>query len=357
MTPGEARERVVQTGVTLQKKELVARTWGNISQRIDQDTFAVSPSGIFYEDIRPEDVAVVTIEDLQWEGKTKPSSEKGLHRNIYRDHPGVTAIIHTHQPAASAVAAARLPVNGNIPCAPYALPTTKTLAKKAAAVIAGDSSWLNGSLLLANHGALCTGETMEAALTQALELEKAADDLVHRKSEGFSGEMGPVYRLALEERKEPRKPEIFLRSQKDLPPLIAEVFRQRSDRNSILWSREPYTLAYSTLGIPLKPMLDDMAQLIGLSVSSIKPEQQPGRTLRKRESLFIQGEGALCLGADRSDADAVRMVLEKSARAAVESAILGKGLVISLPERLLMRQIYLKKYSRISGGNPESERS
>ena len=74
----EIRARVAETGKMLLEKKLVARTWGNISERIDNETFAISPSGLDYLHTEPEDVAVVKLSDMTWEGRRKPSSELPL---------------------------------------------------------------------------------------------------------------------------------------------------------------------------------------------------------------------------------------------------------------------------------------
>ena len=101
-TEEEARRIIVQAGHRLVKKGLTARTWGNISARISDTHFAITPSGRAYETLQPEDIVVVKIEDCSWEGDQKPSSEKGIHADVYRTRPGVNFVIHTHQAAASA---------------------------------------------------------------------------------------------------------------------------------------------------------------------------------------------------------------------------------------------------------------
>ena len=81
----------------------VARTWGNVSARISDTQFVITPSGRAYETLTPEEVVVVNIEDCSYEGDIKPSSEKGVHAAAYRHHPTVDFVIHTHQKAATIV--------------------------------------------------------------------------------------------------------------------------------------------------------------------------------------------------------------------------------------------------------------
>ncbi|HMB20831.1 MAG TPA: class II aldolase/adducin family protein, partial [Spirochaetota bacterium] len=75
----EAKQVVCDAGRRLLKEGLVARTWGNISARVDGNTFVITPSGRTYEELTTDDIVTVTIEDLAYDSHIKPSSEKGLH--------------------------------------------------------------------------------------------------------------------------------------------------------------------------------------------------------------------------------------------------------------------------------------
>jgi L-fuculose-phosphate aldolase len=175
----DERERgeLLAAGLVLAEKRLVARTWGNLSLRLDAGRFLITPSGIPYEDLSPGDMVVVGMEDLSWSGPLKPSSERGLHAMVYRLRPAVGAIAHTHQSWASAVAAARTgipaPSGGGkaSPCARYALPTTKALVRAVERTLKGVDA---DAVLLANHGALCMGAGMAEAIREAEGLEDRA---------------------------------------------------------------------------------------------------------------------------------------------------------------------------------------
>ncbi len=173
----EAKKLIVESGLKLVKEGLVSRTWGNISCRIDDNFFAITPSGRTYEEVTPEDVVIVNIHDLKHDGNIKPSSEKGMHAEAYKLRPDVTAVIHTHQMNASTVAAARcgIPdikspeaeiVGPDIRVAAYALPGTKKLKMAAAGALEG-----RNAALLANHGAVCIGKDMDDAFLVAKTLE------------------------------------------------------------------------------------------------------------------------------------------------------------------------------------------
>jgi L-ribulose-5-phosphate 4-epimerase len=177
------RGELLAGSLALVEKRLVARTWGNLSLRLDDRSFLVTPSGIPYEDLSPADMVEVDIENLSWSGPLKPSSEKGLHAMVYRMRPALGAIVHTHQSWASAVAATRrgipalrgIPARagecGEVPCARYALPTTKALVRSVRAVLERCDA---AAMLLANHGALCLGAGLAEAIGRAAELEECA---------------------------------------------------------------------------------------------------------------------------------------------------------------------------------------
>ena len=92
-----AKTLVVEAGKLLQKKELVVRTWGNISVRTDASNFFITPTGARYEVLEVEDVVQVSLDTLAWRGKKQPSSELLLHAKIYKYFPKVSFILHTHQ--------------------------------------------------------------------------------------------------------------------------------------------------------------------------------------------------------------------------------------------------------------------
>ena len=73
----------------------MARTWGNISIRVDDTHMLITPSGRTYEDLGLEDIVLVNYHTSKHEGNIKPSSEKELHCEIYRTRKKINAVIHT----------------------------------------------------------------------------------------------------------------------------------------------------------------------------------------------------------------------------------------------------------------------
>ena len=96
-TEAEARNLVILSARRLVDAGLTARTWGNLSARISDEQFVITPSGLGYDIMEPEDLVIVNISDLSYEGNRKPSSEKGIHADAYRLRPEVNFVIHTHQ--------------------------------------------------------------------------------------------------------------------------------------------------------------------------------------------------------------------------------------------------------------------
>ena len=173
------KKQILEGGERLLKEGLVARTWGNISIRVDETHMLITPSGRPYEELTGDDIVLVNYHTSKYEGSVKPSSEKELHCEIYRTRKAVHAVIHTHQMNASTVAAARREVppilddmaqiiGPSVRVAEYALPSTKKITKKTVKALKG-----RNAALMANHGAVCIGRDLEEAFVVCQVLEKA----------------------------------------------------------------------------------------------------------------------------------------------------------------------------------------
>ncbi|TGK22269.1 class II aldolase/adducin family protein [Leptospira fluminis] len=191
----KAKLLVRDAGIRLLKAGLIARSWGNISQRIDEDYFIITPTGRTYEDLRPDEMVQVNRHDLTHIGRIKPSYEKGLHAAAYELRSDIGAVIHTHQLQASVVAAARreVPVldpemkkiiGGPVLCTSYSLPGTKKLIKMAIQALDRSGS---KAVLLANHGTLCIGKDMADAFDVAMSLERVCKKFVDQEFVKISG--------------------------------------------------------------------------------------------------------------------------------------------------------------------------
>jgi L-fuculose-phosphate aldolase len=190
------KQQIIDGGMRLLKEGLVARTWGNISIRVDDTFMLITPSGREYESLTKKDIVLVNYQTSTYEGNIKPSSEKELHCEIYRTRKNINAIIHTHQMNASTVAAARREVppilddqaqilGPSVRVAEYALPSTKKLVKKTVKALEGRMA-----ALLANHGAVCIGRDLEEAFVACQVLEKACKAFIEAEFLGGAKGIG-----------------------------------------------------------------------------------------------------------------------------------------------------------------------
>ena len=165
----EARRLVVEAGKRLLAAGLVARSWGNVSARISDSEFIITPSGRMYDGLKPEELVKVRIEDLSYDGNIKPSSETGLHAGVYKLRKNAGFVIHTHQHYASAISAEGKDTKF-APCAKYALPGTDALMNNVLLSVAIHTEY--NAFLLAKHGTLCIGTDCEDAFAVANKLEE-----------------------------------------------------------------------------------------------------------------------------------------------------------------------------------------
>jgi L-fuculose-phosphate aldolase len=169
-------------------------TSGNISARVG-DRMLITPSGVPYGDMAPEDVAAMPIEGEygSWDGPLAPSTEWRFHLDITRARPEVGAIVHAHSTFATALAIARKDIPAchymiaaaggpTIRCARYATYGTKELSDNALQALENRTA-----CLLANHGMIATGPNLDKAMWLAVELETIARQYVVSLSIG-----GPV---------------------------------------------------------------------------------------------------------------------------------------------------------------------
>jgi L-fuculose-phosphate aldolase len=204
MNETEAREAVRAAGLALVETGLVDGTWGNVSQRIDGGLMAITPSGRPYLELKAGDIVIVDLATGQARGG-KPSTETPLHRSLYLSRPELGAVVHTHSASASTVAAARQDVppilddfaqvvGPSLRCADYALPGSKGMARAVGKAMKG-----RFACLLANHGAVAAGRTMEEALLCARMVEKGCRVLIESSFLGGAKSLARVEAWAMHE--------------------------------------------------------------------------------------------------------------------------------------------------------------
>lgn len=178
----EQKHSIVDTCRILMERGYLKATEGNISVRVPgQQAFAITPSNYDYAKMKMEDVCVLTDDLEQLEGKRKPSIESAMHAAVYQARPDVHAIIHTHQPYASALGIMNKPIphlfdeqvrflGRSVEIIPYAPSGTPFLKKNVRKKVTGG----NNAFILQNHGVLVFGVTPQQAIHNMALLEKCA---------------------------------------------------------------------------------------------------------------------------------------------------------------------------------------
>lgn len=391
-----AKQTVIDAGNRLVASGLIARTWGNVSCRLDADSFVITPSGKAYDALTPADIVLVKTDTLDYDGDVKPSSEKGVHAEVYKARPDIHFVIHTHQNNASVISALSggLPalapedaavIGELVPLGSYGLPGTGKLRQGVAAALAQTAG---KAIIMAHHGALCYGTDSEDAFRVASTLEDAcAKQLAAQYQKLFGKQKGSETdyvettvkkltkceinvanseKVCYTSAHEAGSPGFALRGSdgseldcalqiaaQEEPPeaqLHRAVYRARKDIQVILHSQSPAAIGVSASVKKLRPQLDDFAQIIGVNLRRAAYTGGNAaavvKALKRRHAVLLQNEGALCCGKNESDARAVEMILEKGCQTHLGSLLFGDANYIKYWECLLMRFIYLTKYSK-----------
>ena len=398
----EAKSKVVKAGLEVVASGLIARTWGNISCRVDDEYFVITPSGRSYESLTPEDIVLVKIEDCSYESEIKPSSEKGIHAAAYKMRPDVNFVIHTHQKNASAVSFLGYDINmvpeeyrgiigADIPVAAYGLPGTGKLRKGVIAALERSSS---KAVIMSHHGALCIGTDYDDAFKVADTLEKVCEKFLLDRLEAATGKVSTNIAAIAEHVAEisdgaKKQAQLFdaYTSEREGSVLVmtpaeggeavridiatgeeyadngnypasAElhraVYAAREDVNCIIHSKKPEIVAASVRGGTFKPLLDDFAQLIGVTLktgeynpsNTVKTAKKVVKKLKGRNAVLVKDNGGICVAGTKDDAEAVEMVLDKEMRTDAAAKLIGDAKYINPVEAFLMRLIYKTKYSK-----------
>lgn len=375
----EAKELVIKAGKMLVENGLIARTWGNISARISDTEFVITPSGLAYETLTPDKIVTLKIKNCSYQGNIKPSSEKGIHADAYLLRPDVNFVIHTHQVKATVISleGKNIEVDNRdfshvlgdiVPCADYGISSTKKLRKAVALSIKNNKD--SNAVLMKHHGALCMGTDLENAFLVAENLEKLAT----KKYESLCGTLNeidiPDYGSST------RKGETFemildgVKTVYDMNKMSEDTHKaaifhwdiyRKNKVNAIVHANDKYTVEFSKKGTVLNPYLDDLAQIAGINILNEdftnfeNPYDTEGPRRRKsaidklkgKNVVFLKNEGAICTGLSNSDAEAVKMVLTKGCQADLYASTLNDIECLGNLDAKLQRFIYVKKYSKI----------
>lgn len=188
----ELKQQVYEANMELPKRGLVVYTWGNVSG-FDKETgyFAIKPSGVDYDDLKPEDMVIMDLEGNKIEGKYNPSSDTATHIELYKAWPEVGGIVHTHSQWATQWAQAGRSIPsygtthadyfyGDIPCARSLTPEEidEAYEKNTGLVIietfANNNPKYVPGVLCTNHGPFAWGKDAAEAVHNAVVLEECA---------------------------------------------------------------------------------------------------------------------------------------------------------------------------------------
>jgi L-fuculose-phosphate aldolase len=171
----------------LQLKGLVAATDGNVSCRVGEEYFLITPSGKAKGDLTPLDMLLVNPRGEVLQGNGKPSSEFRMHSLIYSRRGDVQAVVHAHPPMLTAFTVAGVPFVaealpevylgfGAVPTAGYATPTTDEVPDSIESLIDDHQA-----ILLERHGSVTMGASLEEAYLRLEKLEHAAHTLFYSR--------------------------------------------------------------------------------------------------------------------------------------------------------------------------------
>ncbi|HEY1555731.1 MAG TPA: class II aldolase/adducin family protein [Kofleriaceae bacterium] len=183
------RDELVSTARRMSELGLTPGMSGNVSVRSPAGIL-VTPSGMPYSELRPDDCVEVKADGAIRPGQRTPSTEWRLHRDILGARQDVEAIVHTHSLYCTTISMLRRPIpavhymivlagSDEIPCAEYATFGSAELALQAVTALRGGDA-----CLLANHGMVALGRSLQAALKLAAEVETLAAQFWHAAQVG-----------------------------------------------------------------------------------------------------------------------------------------------------------------------------
>ena len=184
------KKMVIETALEIKKSGLISLSGGNVSMRMPSGHILVTPSGMSYEGMKAKDIVVTDIKGNRIEGKLRESVDTIALLYIYEHMPQVNAIIHTHQPYATAAgllgdtlpAAVTTLANvtlGAVNVAPYCSAASLDMGVQTVKYI-GERR----AVILKHHGVIAVGKDLKEALYAAVYMEDAAKTYLAAKAAG-----------------------------------------------------------------------------------------------------------------------------------------------------------------------------
>lgn len=182
------KKEVINAGIKLDRYGLIALSGGNVSLKVDKDRVLVTPSGMIYEELEVDDIILMDLSGKVIEGTRKASVDTKALLYIYNNMPEINAVIHTHQPYATALGLVEEEfkcnlttlantTKGSVSVCPFSSAASEQMGIEAV-------ENLNGKLavILKNHGVITVGNSLKQALYSCVYLEEAAKTYCIAKS-------------------------------------------------------------------------------------------------------------------------------------------------------------------------------
>jgi len=198
MNREQAAQKICQVCHKLWQRGFVAANDGNVSVKLADGTILATPTGVSKGEVTPDMLVLVDLDgNVLQSGSLGPSSELKMHLRCYQQRPDVAGVVHAHSPAATAFAAAGLPLNGRfltealmtlgeVPLASFAMPGTEQVPESIAELIID-----HDAVLLQNHGALTLGKDVWEAYLRMESVEHFAQISLNVRLLGGGVELKP----------------------------------------------------------------------------------------------------------------------------------------------------------------------
>ena len=188
----DLRENLVEMHQLLVRYGLVVWTGGNVSQRVDENSFLIKPSGVSYDSLTAADMVLCDLDGNLIEGDHSPSSDTAAHAYVYKNMPEVGGVVHTHSNYACGFAAVGQAIpcvltaiadefGGEIPLGPFAIIGDDSIGR---GIVETLSEHRSKAVIMKNHGVFAIGEDANAAVKSAVMTEDNAKSVFIAKQLG-----------------------------------------------------------------------------------------------------------------------------------------------------------------------------
>ncbi len=209
----QTARRIAECCQTMAAGGLIAGADGNITVRVGTDRVLVTPSGLIKAELTADDIVEIDLSGRKVRGHRRPTSELDMHLRILRRRSDVNAVVHAHPPVATGFGVADIAFDecvlpelifqvGHVPLVPYGTPGTPELGAMLDPYIEQFDA-----VILANHGAVTVGSSLDDARIRMESLEHAAKIILTAR---LLGRVRPLERAQVERLE-------ALRREKDLP--------------------------------------------------------------------------------------------------------------------------------------------